>query len=189
MSSLQEKKAAFTRDLIMQSAIELAQECDIGDMSFKRVSENANISERTMFRYYTTRDAFLDELTLRLHALLELPALPEDASLLSGFLVDLYEKLDAQPRIVEVLFTSDLFDRVLHTTAKDRYLQLITLLEKSYPHCSNDMIKKSAANIRYILSASSWRYYRLAFGFDLKTSIESADMLVSQSLLQLKQGG
>lgn len=54
-SSLRDKKANFTRGLVLDSAIELLQERAISDLSFKQISEHAGVSERTMFRYFESR--------------------------------------------------------------------------------------------------------------------------------------
>ena len=182
MTTLKEKKANFTRDLLIDSAIELVQEEDISELSFKSISNHAGVSERTMFRYFENRDAFLNQLTVRMHAQLQLPSLLDSTRELSTYLNALYKHLEKKPRMVEVLLDSVFLRRVLDTTAKDRLEELKALLAQDYPHCPQDLILKTAANIRYIMSASSWRYYRFYFGFDLGTSIHCAEILVKQSL-------
>ncbi|MBT8115967.1 MAG: TetR/AcrR family transcriptional regulator [Arenicella sp.] len=187
MTALQEKKAAFTRKLILDAARELIDTIDISALSFKKVSEQAEISQRTMFRYFTTREAFLDALTTRLYAELELPDIPGAVDKLPDYIAELYRKLDAKPRIVTVLLSADLLPRVLSTTAKARLEALKKLLAETHPHCSKADITKTAANLRYVMSASSWRYYRHYFELELDIAIDCAQLLVAQSLEYLEK--
>lgn len=186
MSALLEKKATFTENLLLDAACELAQTLDISELSFKKVAERAEISPRTMFRYFSNREAFLDALTARLYAELELPDIPDDVNALSDYMRVLYQKLDAQPRKVMVLLSADLLPRVLNTQAKARFEALQRLLHKTYPGIAKMEIVKTAANLRYVMSASSWRYYRMHFDFDLTTSIECAQLLVTQAIAHLE---
>jgi AcrR family transcriptional regulator len=189
MTSLPLKKSALTKNQLLQAAIELADSTDVAALSYKKVAEQAGVSERTMFRHFSHRDAFLDALAMVLHQQLALPAIPDSAQDLSAYSRQLYQQLDKQPRKVEVLLSADLLPRILQTSSKDRLEELHSLLQHAYPHCPDDLITKTAANLRYVLSASSWRYYRCYFKFDLTTSIQCADMLVKQSLALLDMIG
>ena len=187
MSALLEKKAAFTVNLLLDAACDLLQTLDISELSFKVVSEKAEISQRTMFRYFRTRESFLDALTERLYAELDLPNIPDSVDALPDYIAMLYQKLDAQPRKVIVLLSADLLPRVLSTTAKQRLATLEALLAQTYPTASKLDIKKTAANLRYVMSASSWRYYRMHFDFDSVMATECAQLLVNQSLRYLEE--
>lgn len=187
MNTLQAKKAAFTENLLLDAACELIETDDISELSFKKVSAKAETSQRTMFRYFTTREAFLDALTARLHAELDLPGIPDAADELAQYVAVLYKKLDAQSRKATVLLSTDLLPRVLKTTGLARLEALKQLLAKTYPNCSKTDTTMTAANLRYVMSASSWRYYRDYFELDLDTAIKSAQILITQSLQYLQQ--
>ncbi|MGS2719598.1 TetR/AcrR family transcriptional regulator [Paraglaciecola aestuariivivens] len=187
MSSLQQKKADFTQQLLLSAATELASQAKISEISFKKVADHAGISERTMFRYFTSREAFLDALADHLHKQLQLPPLPNSVNHLEEYVGQLFNSLEGQPKVLKILFDPLLLSRIINTSAKHRYLELITLLEQHYPKCDKALIKLSAANIRYVMSASSWRYYRENFSFDLNTSIQCAQLIVRQSLDYLNQ--
>ena len=185
MSLLQEKKAAFTVNLLLDAAWELLKRCDIDELSFKKVAEQADISQRTMFRYFTTREAFLDALTVRLYAELDIPNVPDEVDALPSYIATLYAKLDAQPRNVMVLLSADLLPRVLNANTKQRLQALEDLLKNHFSYVSADDIKKTAANLRYVMSASSWRYYRMHFEFDSQMATECGQLFVTQSLAYL----
>ncbi|MCW8107354.1 TetR/AcrR family transcriptional regulator [Alteromonas ponticola] len=185
MSALLEKKAAFTVNLLIEAACELLEHTDIHELSFKKVAEQADISQRTMFRYFKTRDDFLDALTARLYSDLALPDVPDNVEDLTDYIATLYKKLEAQPRKVMVLLSADLLPRIIKTSAKQRLAALEILLSKSYPDAKASDIKKTAANLRYVMSASSWRYYRMYFEFSPQMATECAQLLVKQAINHL----
>ncbi len=187
MTSLNIKKAEFTKKLLLDAACELAQTLEISDLSFKVVSKKADISQRTMFRYFSTREEFLNELTVRLYSDLNLPEFPSSISELLVYTKSLYEKLEEQPRKVLLLLSADLLPKILETSAKTKHELLKKLLSKHFHNSSKSDIEKTAANFRYLMSASSWRYYRFSFGFDLPTSIECASMVIEQGLEYLQK--
>lgn len=186
MSTLLEKKAAYTEELLLSAACKLVETHDVSELTFKVVADEANISQRTMFRYFRTREAFLDALTQRLYSKLALPSVPERIEDLPEYVETLYTKLDAHPRKVVALLSSDLLPRVLDSTARERLKAITALLRETYPLACSEDITKTAANLRYIMSASSWQYYRMAFHFDLPMSIACAQLIVKQSLRYLE---
>jgi len=187
MTSLNTKKADFTKGLLIDAACELAETLEVAELSFKTVSEQAGISQRTMFRHFQTREEFLNALTERLYSQLKLPEFPDDVDGLLEYIAELYQKLDQQPRKVVLLLSADLLPRVLETSAKARLMSLKQLLSRAFPKASKSDIEKTAANLRYVMSASSWRYYRISFGFDLSTSIACVSLVVSQGLDYLRK--
>ncbi|MEQ9463151.1 MAG: TetR/AcrR family transcriptional regulator [Haliea sp.] len=186
MNTLNSKKAAFTRNLLLDAARELAETIEVNDISFKLVSERADISQRTMFRHFTSREEFLNAFTTREYGELDLPDIPHSVEELPSYVDVLYRKLDAQPRRVMMLLSADLLPRVLSTSGKERLERMRQVLADAFPHCAEHEIIQTAANLRYVMSASSWRYYRMNFEFDLETSVSCARMIVTQALHYLR---
>lgn len=186
MSRLQKKKAQLTVNLLLESACELSLTLEVSELSFKKVSEHAQISQRTMFRYFHTREQFLDAFSEKLHAELDLPDMPNSIESLTNYLSILYVKFDAQPRKVTLLLSSELLPRIISTFARERFEKIKNILHKSYPEVDDIEIMKTAANLRYIISASSWHYYRVHYDFDLNTSIDCAQMMLSQAIAHLR---
>lgn len=187
MSSLTSKKLEFTKNLIIETACKLTETLEVSELSFKKVAAKAGMSERTMFRYFRTRDDFLDALTARLLSQLQLPDTPTRVDDLSAYASDMFRQIEAQPRQVLVLLSSELLPRVYATSAKTRLEELTALLATTYPKCPQPELIRTAANLRYMLSATSWRHYRTHFNFDLETCIACAQLVVTQSLNHLAQ--
>lgn len=187
MNLLQKKKNELAINLLLDAACELIQTQDVSELSFKKVAKQAQISERTMFRYFRTRDEFLDALAKRLHNELNLPPPPDTIHGITHYLTCLYQKFDAQPRKVMVLLSADLFPRVLNNSSEVRFNVFKQLLITAYPKADQAEVIKTAANLRYLISATSWRYYRINYDFDLTTSTECAQLMVLQAIDYLDQ--
>jgi AcrR family transcriptional regulator len=59
-SPLRAEQAEQTRDRIVQAAVDLLSETDLGDISMSDVAERAGVSLRTVYRNFATRDDLLD---------------------------------------------------------------------------------------------------------------------------------
>ncbi|WJG10269.1 hypothetical protein [Aliiglaciecola sp. LCG003] len=121
----------------------------------------------------------------QLHSELQLPAMPLVIEKLEDFVEQLYQSFEAQPRLVHLLLDAQLLPRIVNTASKMRYEALIVLLKKHYPHCDETLITQTAANLRYIMSASTWRYYRQMFDFNMVASVQCARMVIRQAIAYL----
>ena len=182
MKNLNERHANLTRELVLETAAELVKTNDVSDISFKKIANHAGMSERTLYRHFTTRSKLMDALATKLHDNLKLPPIPDDVDELMLMPATLYKKLDAKPRLVLAMLNSELYQHVFGSKAQDRLLSIKALLMKTYPDCSEQKLKMTAANIRYYLSASSWHYYRYNYEFDLETTIKCAELAIQQAI-------
>ena len=143
------------------------------------------MSERTVFRYFSSRDELLDALALEVSATLELPPLPASLQDMVEAPRRLYRAFESHLNLTRAALHSELSDRIRESVAKTRWKAVKVLIDQLAPHRSDKERMYAAANIRYFLSASSWQYYRFYFGFSLKDSIASAEQAVRQTLASL----
>lgn len=73
---------------------------------------------------------------------------------------------------------------VSNPAAKQRLVALEVLLKDHFP-MSHLLTLKITANLRYVMSASSERYYRMHFDFNSQMATECGQLLVIQSLAYL----
>src|SRR5436305_14938439 len=74
--SLAERRNGLTRELIVKAALDTLERATVGELTVRAVAKSANISERTIFRYFPTRDDFLDAIAGELRRVLALSAAP-----------------------------------------------------------------------------------------------------------------
>lgn len=181
-SSLAERRNDLTQRLILAAAIELLEHASVGDLTVRGIAARANISERTVFRYFATRDELLDAVAAEVTINLHLPPPPESVVELLALPALLYRSFDAKTHLAEAALHSELFHRIRNTAAKQRWAAVAKLLERHAPAASAQALKVACANIRYFLSATTWHYYRFNFGFSLEDTIACAETAITQSM-------
>lgn len=60
-ATLREQQAGFTKGLIFEALREVLAEDGTGEFSVQKVADRAGVSHRTIYRYFPTREALLDE--------------------------------------------------------------------------------------------------------------------------------
>ena len=183
--SLKDRQLALTRQLILDAAVEQLESGDFA-VTMRSVANRANIAERTMFRHFATREDLLDSLAADVSARFQLPPLPATAAGLPGAVRGLYRAFEARSNLTRAALHSELFDRIRLSAAGERWRIVRALIDACAPHRSDRERMLVAANIRYLLAATSWHYYRFYFGFSLKDSIAAAELAVAQAVEALR---
>lgn len=186
LASLKERHGELTRQLILDAAVQQAEEGLLRDVTMRSVAQRANIAERTVFRYFSSREQLLDELAVEVAGRLELPALPATAMELVRSPGEFYAAFEAHSSLTTAALHSELFDRIRDSIAKDRWSGIRALVDAHAPRRSERARAFAAAHIRYLLAASTWHYYRFYFGFSLDDSIAAVRMAIEQTLAGLK---
>lgn len=181
-TTLNEKRQDMTRGLILDGAFALLKEGAIRELTVRAVAQHAGMSERTVFRYFPARDALLDAVADYLREHMATPALP---GTLEGLLAApgvLYRSFEERADHTRAALHPDLVGRVRSQQADIRWKAVHGLLEAIAPQAKEAQRRIAAANICYHLTASSWNYYRTAFGFGLDESIACAETALRQAL-------
>jgi AcrR family transcriptional regulator len=186
--SLAERHGEATRRLIVEAALDMLERASVGELTVRAVARHANISERTVFRYYATREEFLDAIADQVRARLALPPPPQTEDALMAAPRGLYERFEAKKNLTLAALHSELFHRMRETQARSRWRAVQELVDRLAPRRSQRDRRIAAANIRYYLAATSWHYYRFYFGFTLEDSIAAAEAAIRNTLAGLDSG-
>jgi AcrR family transcriptional regulator len=182
LATLADRRNELTRTLILEAAIELLEHGSVAELTARAAAKQANISERTMFRYFPSREDFLDAVADEMRTRLDLPPPPESLDELCSAPGPLYHAFEAKPNLTKAALHPDIFSRMRESQAKVRWLAVRKIIDTVAPHQSERERKFAAANIRYYLSASTWHYYRFYFGFSIEESITCAEKAILQSI-------
>jgi AcrR family transcriptional regulator len=185
LATLSDRRNDFTRTLILDAAIEMLERASVSELTIRAVAKHANISERTVFRYYASREEFLDAITMEMRSRLNLPRPPTSIEELRGAARVLYQGFEAKPNLIRAALHSEIFDRMREAQGGERWRALGKLLNELAPEADEQDRKIATANIRYYLSASTWHYYRSYFGFSLEESIACAETAIRQAIAGL----
>lgn len=186
--SLAERQSELTRALILNAAVETLESSSIRECTARSAARKANISERTVFRHFPSREAFLDAVAAEVAERLELPEPPQNLAELGTAADALYRAFEARQNLIVAALHTELFHRIRQTKAQERWLAICKIIEKAAPWKSAHDKRMAAANIRYYLSASTWHYYRFYFGFDIDDSIACARTAIRDALRGLDIG-
>jgi AcrR family transcriptional regulator len=176
--SLIDRHIDATQKLILSTAVEVLERSGFNSLSVRAVAKKAGISERTVFRYFASRDEFLDavsdEATNRIHA----PAPPTTIEELLIFPEPLYTSYEGRASLLKALLHTEIFKRVRATVAQSRWQAIADLIDKHTRHLPKHERALAATNINYYLSATTWLYYRFEFELSLEDSINAAKLAV-----------
>jgi AcrR family transcriptional regulator len=185
LSTLSDRRNDLTRTLILDAAIETLEHASVSELTIRAVAKHANISERTIFRYYASREEFLDAVTMEMRSRLALPRPPTSVEELKDAARVLYQAFEAKPKLIKAALHSEIFDRMRQVQGGERWAAVGQLLDALAPEAGERDRKIATANIRYYLSASTWHYYRFYFGFSLEESIACAETAIRQAIAGL----
>ena len=179
--SLSDRLANHTQGLILASAIDLLEKAPVHELTVRAVAGHAHISERTIFRYFATRDALLNAIAGEVSRHMALPPDPGSMAELLDYPDTLYRRFEATAALTKAALHTELFSRMRNAQARRRWESVRKVIDAHAPQRSEHDRKLAAANIRYFLSATTWHYYRFYFGFGLNESIECARTAVMQA--------
>jgi AcrR family transcriptional regulator len=185
LSTLANRRNDLTRKLILEAALETLERSSLGELTVRSVARHANISERTVFRYFPTREEFLDAIADAVRARFDLPPPPATLGELLAAPRQLYTRFEAMRNLAMAALHSELFHRMRETQAKARWLAVRNLVDEAAPERGDRERRIAAANIRYYLAASTWHYYRFYFNFTLDETIACAETAIRNALAAL----
>jgi AcrR family transcriptional regulator len=172
--SLIDRHTDATQKLILTSAVELLERASVTELTVRAVAKQAGMSERTVFRYFASRDEFLDAVAAEVVRNLQAPAPPTKIEELPDYPRLLYPRFEEKADLVKSALHTDVFKRIHDTVARERWRAVRALIDTHASHRAERDRKIAAANIRYYLAGTTWHYYRFYFGFTLAETIDSA---------------
>lgn len=185
VTTLAARKSDFTQGLILEAAIQLLLEDPKAPLSVRAVARRAEISERTVFRYFATREELVDAVASEVFARLEEPPYPTTIPELLGYPRAMFERFEATSALTRAALHSEIYDRIRANDAAKRGAVIWQLIDSAATQATEQERRLAAANIHYHVIASSWRYYRDYFDFSLDETIEAARLCVEQILTGL----
>lgn len=185
--TLADRRADFTERLILDAAVHLLEQGSTSpEVTARAVAKFANVSERTVFRYFPARGDLLDGIAAAVRDRLDLPAPPSSIEELLAQPAKLFASFEEKSNLTVASLHPEIFQRLLETPAKDRWLAVQKLIEGHAPRVGDRRRRLAAANIRYFLAAPTWHYYRFYFGLSLEDSVSCAETAIRQSLEGLR---
>jgi len=176
--SLVNRHTDATQALILATAVQQLEDSGVSGLTVRSVAKKAGISERTIFRYYASRDEFLDAVAAEVARSLETPASPRTIDELLEYAGPLYRRFEERASLVQAALHTEIFGRIRQVVARERWQAVRALIDQHAAHRPESSRKIAATNISYYLSATTWHYYRYQFERSLDEAIECAKSVV-----------
>jgi AcrR family transcriptional regulator len=186
VTALTDLRTDMTQRLILQAGLRTLEEDAAAELTMRAVAKASGISERTMFRYFATRDDLLDALAAELVRTLALQPHPRTIDDLVAMPAALYRSFEEKRNLMRASLQSELSNHIRATFAKERWIAVGKLIDAFAPRAPEPRRKIASANIRFYLSGSTWHYYRFIFRFTLEDTIACAEAAIRQSLDSLR---
>src|SRR5947209_4563728 len=98
--SLIERHTDATQKLILATAVSLLESGGVSEVTMRGVAKAAGMSERTVFRYFTSREQFLEAIANEVSARLQTPPPPQSVKELLEFPRVLYPRFEEHAKLV-----------------------------------------------------------------------------------------
>jgi AcrR family transcriptional regulator len=181
VSALRRDQSAAVRERIVAAALSIIEEGEEPNM--RRVAQVAEIAERTLYRYFASREALqaavLPELRQRASA-----PMAGDIAALPDYVRVLFTTFDRNAGLARALSTAAWVPTGVTRAANLRALR--GLLDEGFPRAPKADREAAAASLRVILSAAGWAYLADC-GFGLEASIRHAQWLTEAVLAKLRR--
>lgn len=183
--SLNDRHTDATQKLILSTAVELLERSGVTDLTVRAVAREAGMSERTVFRYFPSRDEFLDAVAVEATRRMHTPPPPMSIKELLEYPAPLYRRFEENAALVESVLHTEIFGRIRETVAQERWYAVAELIDAHSKGRSKKERKLASTNVSYYLSASTWHYYRSRFGLTLDDTIAAAKAAIRIILADL----
>jgi AcrR family transcriptional regulator len=180
--TLADRRNDVTRRLILDTAVDLLEVDGMSSLTMRAVAKRAQMSERTVFRYFATRDEFLDAVTIATRERMALPPSPRSMEELRALPRRLYEAFEAQQQLVVAGLHSEISDRIREVAARTRWTAVRELLDDHAPKRSPHERKLVTATVCHYLGATCWHFHRFKLRLAAEEAIECAELAVGRAI-------
>jgi AcrR family transcriptional regulator len=171
-----------TRERILdQVAILLAEN---GDVTVAEAAKRANVSVRTAYRYFPTRDALLDGINQWSHKRFGMPKLPETLDEGRELVSTLVRGWSANEALVRASRRPGIAAEAKKRRKSRQIASLTALCATEAPDVDPEHVRRVAATVHQLISADTWLNMRDDWGFSddecIAAVLDAVDALIAK---------
>ena len=184
-STLRSRHAELTRDLILQGSIDSLCNQSSEELTMRSAAQAADISERTIFRYFANRDELLDAVATELNLRLKAPAVPGTLAELPSYPAAIFARFEGETAMIRAALRPEVYDRIRTGDLVQRGARIAALIEAAHPEAPEALKRLTAHNIQFHVVASTWFYYRFRFGLSAAETVDAARLAIETAIMGL----
>ncbi len=178
---LRREQANAVRERILEATLRVIE--DGAEPTMRAVAQAAEIAERTLYRYFATRDELNDAVVPRISARASAP-MAKDVGGLPAYLRALFTTFDANARLTRALVHATWAPT--NVSRPKNLAALRAIIDAAHPKAPAAERASAAASLRVLYSAASWAYLADC-GFDLEASIRHVEWNTRVVLAELRR--
>lgn len=182
--SLRAEHAERTRARLLDAGVALLER-GAADLTLRAVAQEAGISERTLYRYFETREQFAEAMVPRLRERSSVP-LPESIDALPTYARELFETFERNRGLIEGMVSSAGARDDLRRSRARNLAGMRALIDAGYPDAGARERAAATSALRVLLSGSGWVYLRSSCGLESEQVIEHALWTIDVVLARLR---
>lgn len=186
MTSTQQTTTS-TRDTtarIINALVDVISTDGITEFSVQAVADRANVSHRTVYRHFPSREALLEGITDYLEDPMRaegLPGVPEDLDDCVDTIESVFTFFEANAPMIEAMVVVRLALGMEPSRSRERTEGFVDIVRKGAPHLSADEAHSYAMSLRAIASSQHWYVLTRRLGL----STEQASQVAADTLRAL----
>lgn len=180
-SPLRRDQANAVRERILDATLEVIEAGEEPNM--RSVAQAAAISERTMYRYFASRDELFAATVPLVRQRASAP-MAQDVAGLPDYVRRLFTTFDQNARLTRALIRASWVPS--HVTRSANLKALREIVDAAYPGAAKADRDSATASLRVLYSAAGWAYLADC-GFDLEQSIRHVQWMTETVMDKLSQ--
>lgn len=162
-SPLREEQARQTRELILETLVELVSEQGAADLAIRDLARRAGVSERTVYRHFPDRAALLDGLADYVGARSDWPIsrrVPTTLVELVESIAPTFASFDAREAETRALVLLNLDPARVATMTRRNQSMLRETVAREFPNLSESRQREAVSVIHLLGSSRTWLRFR-----------------------------
>lgn len=152
----------------------------------RTVAKEARVGERTIYRYFESRDALANALMPKFIGRAGVPLCARFDGL-EQYTRDLFSTFDANRQLNIALLTSSWAAKEMLRSRRKHLLDLRKLVDEAFPHAPAEERAAATSALRASLSGSGWLYLCVSCDIPLKDAIAHVQWLIRLCADRLKR--
>ncbi|MBK7397006.1 MAG: helix-turn-helix transcriptional regulator [Myxococcales bacterium] len=176
LPSLRDAHGEATRERLLDAAVALV---DQGvEPTMRALAKAAGVGERTVYRYFESRDALVIAVAPRFVGRAGIPLCARFDEL-DDYARDLFTVFERNANLIETMLTSPWMSAPFRKTRRDNLLALRKLVDDAFGKAKASDRASATTSLRSMLSGSGWLYLRRSCQLENEAIIEHAQWLIA----------
>jgi AcrR family transcriptional regulator len=184
-STLRQKQAEATRELILQALVQQLAEAGLQDFSIADAAQRAGVATRTIYRYFPNREVLLDAVGEWVDQQLGDLPYPTTPMEVADLAEQAFPKFEQQAVLVQALLLSELGKSVRSRLRSKRRQSVEDALSPITDDL--DSAKAVRAVIGHLVTAETWKHLRDEFGVSGETAAKAVAWAIRTLITDLER--